>query len=193
VTQSVTYTFFGRVHPERAYATISPALQFDIVQPDTGITGHLTISVEVSQVLATFVAQSAVADVDTLRNYVQDVVRLELDIFGFITGVGYDVELIQLADSLGSPHRVFGVGIPALEEIPRSVTFEDVLGAFADMRGEYLRRSLADLREAVREPRDTGLFLYRGIESLMQHFRTFVPNGDKRAAWSILRFELDVA
>lgn len=188
----VTYTFFGRVHPERAYVTISPPLSFDIAQPDSGISGQLTISVELSQVLATFICQSAVDDVLTLRNYVLDAVRVELDILGFIKGVGYDVELIQLTDSLGGRHDVFGIGIPILEDTPRRVSFEEILGAFTDARGEFLRRCLADLREAIREPRDTGLFLYRGIESLLQCFRSLVPNGDKSAAWLILRFELDV-
>jgi ribonucleotide reductase beta subunit family protein with ferritin-like domain len=124
---------------------------------------------------------------------VQDAIRVELDILGYINGAGYELEIIQVADSLGNPPMIFGVSIPILESESRLVDFVKVINLFQDDKGNYLRLCLADLREAIREARDTGFFLYRAIESLMQSFRTEDDTKGKEKAWQSLRSELSVS
>lgn len=68
-----------------------------------------------------------------------------------------------------------------------------VLNLFEDYKGNCLRLCLADLREAIQQPRDTGFFLYRAIESLMQSFRTDDHKKSKERAWQSLRAELSVS
>lgn len=86
------YTFFGKVLPERANVTISQ-IAYRLIQPDTGIDGNLTVSIALSQVTVRFTASSEIADLFTLRNYVHDAIRVELDILGFVNGCGYELEI----------------------------------------------------------------------------------------------------
>lgn len=188
----VVYTFFGKVLPERANVTISQ-IAYRLIQPDTGIDGNLIVSIDLSQVTARFTATREIGDLLTLRNYVHDAIRVELDILGYINGCGYELEITQVADSLGNPPIIFGVGIPVLASESRAVDFEKVINLFKDTRGNYLRLCLADLRKAIREPRDMGFFIYRAIEALMQSFRTDDSKKGKQKAWESLRSELSVS
>jgi hypothetical protein len=192
VSDCVVYTFFGKVLPERTNVTIFQ-IAYRLVQPDTGIDGNLIVNIDLSQVTARFISSEEVIDLLTLKNYVHDAIRVELDILGYMNGCGYELEITQVADSLGNPPIIFGVGIPVLENVSRSVDFEKVMNLFQDNRGNYLRLCLADLREAIREPRDVGFFIYRAIESLMQSFRTDDSTEGKRKGWESLRSELSVA
>ncbi len=188
----VVYTFFGKVLPERANVNILQTT-CQLTQPDTEIDGSLTISIALSQVTALFTNSGKIVDLYTLRNYVNDVIRMELDILGYINGCGYGLEITQVADSLGTPPIVFGVDIPVLVSESRLADFEKVLTLFHDSRrSNYLRLCLADLREAIREHRDTGFFLYRAIEALMQSFRTDDSKKGKQKAWESLRSELSI-
>lgn len=188
-SDSVVYTFFGKVLPERSNVTI-PQIARRLIQPDTGIDGILTVSIDLAQVTARFTAIGEIVDLLTLRNYLHDAIRVELDILGYVNGCGYDLEITQVADSLGNPPIVFGIGIPVLASESRSADLEKVINLFQDSRGNCLRLCLADLREAIREPRDTGFFLYRAVETLMQSFRTDSTGAGKRRAWESLRSEL---
>lgn len=188
----VVYTFFGKVLPERVNVTI-PQITYRLIQLDTGIDGNLTVSIALSQVTACFTASSEIVDLLTLRNYVHDAIRVELDILGYVNGCGYDLEITQVADSVGNPPIIFGVGIPILADENRSVDFKKVFDLFQDSKGNCLRLCLADLREAIREPRDMGFFIYRAIEALMQSFRTDDSKKGKQKAWESLRSELSVS
>jgi len=192
VSGCVIYTFFGKVLPERANVTISQ-IAYRLIQPDSGIEGDLIVSISLSQVTARFISGEEVVDLLTLRNYVYDSIRVELDILGYMNGSGYELEIIQVADSLGNPPVIFGIDIPVLANQNRSIDFEKVINLFQDNRGNYLRLCLADLREAIREPRDTGFFIYRAIETLMQSFRTDDSKKTKERAWQSLRSELSVS
>jgi hypothetical protein len=192
ISDCVVYTFFGKVLPERANVTISQ-IAYRLIQPDSGIEGDLIVSIDLSQVTARFISGEEVVDLLTLRNYVHDAIRVELDILGYMNGCGYELEIIQVADSLGNPPVIFGIGIPVLANQNRSIDFVKVMNLFQDNRGNYLRLCLADLREAIREPRDTGFFIYRAIEALMQSFRTDDSRKPKERAWQSLRSELSVS
>lgn len=191
-SDSVVYTFFGKVLPERVNVTISQ-LVFRLTHPDTGIDGEVSMSIDLSQVTARFTASREIVDLYTLRNFVCDAVRVELDVLGYVNGCGYGLEIIGVSDSLGNPPIILGIGVPVLASESRSVDFEKIFCLFGDARGNYLRLCLADLREAIREPRDTGFFIYRSTESLMQSFRTGNSKQDKEKAWQSLRLALSVS
>lgn len=121
-------------------------------------------------------------------------IRVALDALGYTLACGYDLEIIQMVDSVGNPPVVFGVGIPAIEKSTASagIKFENIVSIFGDRRGQYLSRCLADLREAIRAPKDTGFFYYRGIESLRQFFLQEMKAKDDKVSWELLRSELAV-
>jgi hypothetical protein len=99
-----------------------------------------------------------------------------------------------MVDSFGGPPQLFGVGIPAIAKSASDagVEFLTIVKLFSDARGQYLQRCLANLREAIRVPIDTGFFCYRGVEALRQFFLRERDARDDDASWEALRTELSV-
>jgi hypothetical protein len=128
--------------------------------------GELKIEILFNQLFATFVSKTPVANIFTLRNLVDRAVRAIIDAAGYVYGHAYDVDIVQLVRTDNDEKHVFGVNIPALSGIceQEGISVLDVLRLTAT---EYFfDHALADLREAIKAPRDTGFFCYRAIESL---------------------------
>jgi hypothetical protein len=193
VSNKAQYTFFGKVHPERCNVSITE-VRAEVETPGGEINGELRYYISLSQVTATFVCDKPVPNVFTLKNYVEDAIRVALDALGYTLACGYDLEVTEVIDSMGNCPIVFGIGIPAIERAASDagVTFESIMKVFKDAKGGYLQRCLADLREAIRVPKDTGFFCYRAIESLRQFFLREKGAKDDKASWEMLRSELAV-
>ena len=187
------YTFFGKVHPERCNVSIHEICAKVRLGLDQ-VEGTLRYAVLLSQVSATFVSEKPVQNIYTLKNVVEDAVRVALDALGYTLGCGYDLEIIQMIDSMPNPPVVFGVGIPTIEHSASAadISFHAILSIFGDEKGQYLQRCLSNLREAIRAPKDTGFFCYRGIESLRDFFVNEKGAKDKSSSWELFRTELSV-
>jgi hypothetical protein len=184
-----TYILTGRVIPERALLDISE-VKFKIPASEDVPEGDLFIEIIKSQISVRFLASSEVRNVFTLRNTVEDRARMLLDVVGYFHGYGYDAEIVQVLRSNASEKQVFGIDVPALAGVCENagVTVDDVFAALSKADGYYFRHALADVREAIRSPKDTGLFCYRAIESLKNCCAT--RNGlspDKDDAWELFR------
>lgn len=188
------YSFFGKVLPERADVNISP-LTVDFFHPDTNIKGKLTITIISSQVSALLITNEEVSNVYTLKNIIEDLIRFEVDMLGFLIGCGYDLEITSLITSPNVSTIVFGVGMHKLEQTKqdRLQQFDpfEILQLTSCKTGDYIRRAFSDLREALRVAKDTGFFCYRAIESFKQYF-TNEFNIPEKDAWVKLRETLDV-
>jgi hypothetical protein len=190
---AVQYTFSGKVFPERANVSITQ-VRARLRASGGEIDGELRYYVALSQVTATFVCDTAVSNIWTLKNYVEDAIRVALDGLGYTLGCGYDLEVTSMIDSLGNRPVIFGVGVPVLEKVAAEagVKFEDIMDLFKESTGGYLQHCLADLREAIRVPKDTGFFCFRAIESLRQFFIHERGAKDDKSSWQMFRESLDV-
>jgi hypothetical protein len=134
------------------------------------------------------------ADLNTLKNTAESIVRAEVDALGYLLGRGYDVEITSTQDEHG--HQVvFGVGVAELElsRDRRPVGPEGLLPLVFSSRFQLpLRLALGDLREAVRSPLDSGFFAYRAAESIMQAFRTNDDGEDRGPGWERMRAALKI-
>jgi len=181
-----TYTLNGRVLPERANVSIS-GIKFGVKVPAISSDWlNISISILLSQISVIVKSQEKIADFLTLRNYVQDMVALVVDIYGYLSGRGYDVEIVSLTTEDNTPHVIFGVGISELEaqEKERPFTYEDIvklLKGNADIE-QQLRLALINFRLAIRNASDTGFHCYRALEAMKQPFGT----------WEKFNSELDI-
>ena len=190
-SNKVQYIFFGKVYPERANVSISE-LHGLVRSKDGKISGSYRYSISVSQVSAIFISDNKLENIYTLKNEVEDMIRVALDALGYTLACGYDLEIVQMINSLGSPPIIFGVGIPVVEHSATNanIRFDTIIGLYSDAKGKYLQLCLANLREAIRAPKDTGFFCYRGIESLRQFFLNEKMAKDDKSSWDLLREEL---
>ncbi len=183
------YILAGRVLPERALVSVGE-VKFGVVQSADVPEGQLYVQIVLSQISARYLGSGEVKNLFTLRNIVEDAVRLLLDVAGYYYGHGYDAEIVQMARPFSSDIYVFGIDVPALKgSVEKSgITVQDVFKPLTKSDGDYLRGALADVREAIKSPRDTGFFCYRAIESLKNCCAArngLVPDSD--GAWELFR------
>ncbi len=184
-----TYIFSGKILPERAAITVSNPIQINVQAIDAAISFNAVISIGVSQVSIAVKTKDKNVDVFTLKNYVENLVRVEVDVLGYLWGRGYDVEITSAVESNGQ-QVVFGVGIPELEatQKERPLPIDELFRVV--IKSEHLRRALGDLRETIRSTLDTGFFCYRAVESISQHFTK--ENEDKKLGWERMRNSLRI-
>lgn len=176
------YTFTGKVSPERAPID-SLEVTKELNHPEAGLKGTLRVWIQVSQVTVTFSTGDEVTDLATLKNIAEEYVRLVVDIEGYRRGGGYDVEMIQAIPAGGEAPAVFGCGIRVLELRLPKPEYPDFVAALNAPGGHTLRIALADFREAIRAPKDSGFFCYRAAEALRQLFQKDDSDEDRRDSW----------
>jgi len=195
MNEKICYNFFGIVHPERANVTIS-RIGMILNLPEVGIVDvEVSSTITCSQISVSAYSLTKIEDVPSLKNYIEDAIRIEVDVLGYLNGCGYSIEIIQMIDSLGSPPVIFGVDIPILRpalESDFTLAFSEIIDLFRDYKSDALRRSLADFREAIRNPKDTAFFCFRSIESLRHFFISEKNAKDKKQSWECLREELGI-
>ncbi len=194
-SESHTYIFFGRVLPERANVNIS-SLNFEWKNIEGEVIGELNTSILVSQINAQITLKQRPDELITLKNGIEEAMRVQLDLLGYTNSCGYDLEIIQVTDLLGNI-EVFGANIDDTNQFPlkRPMKFNEIIPLFSTEKGDYLRLSLSDLREAIRNPKDSGFFCYRSIECLRQYFvdHKVTNNIEKdKKSWIIFRDELNI-
>lgn len=188
-----TYIFTGTVLPERANVHIliprDRPLSCIIDLPGGEVMQFdASITIGASQVSVVIKSELEIADLATLKNHVESFVGSVVDAFGYLEGRGYDVEIKSLVGQQdGEPWAsmpiwtVFGVEIAGLQEAKseRPLTFDEIMplmfntpvqGGSNSNVPVQLRRALADLREAILSPHDTGLYCFRAMESIRQCF-----------------------
>ena len=204
-----TYTFSGRVHPERTYVTLGPLprCRIETRLDESVLTVDAHIMIDNAQILVVANSEERIEDIATLRNSVESAIRGIVDSFGYIEGRGYDIELTSVISSTGEQWAVFGVEIAALQvdKDERPVSFgelhslltdpaqsQDECVSFALMQ---LRIALGDLREAVRSHTHTAFFCLRAVECLRQCYLDPSEQDDgaaRKASWQRMGDELRV-
>jgi hypothetical protein len=130
----------------------------------------------------------------TLRNLVEANLRNVTDTIGYLHGVSIDIDMISAANLETNERHFFPPGIPVLVQrrqiaSPVTVTEDGLLGAIG--KDPYAHTVMADFREAMRNPYDTGFFCYRAIEAMMQSMKTS-SDEDEKTSWPRLRGTLHV-
>ncbi|MBI3819992.1 MAG: hypothetical protein HY286_14950 [Planctomycetes bacterium] len=187
------YVFFGVIHPERAVASVAPEVFFEVNNPNDGVKGALRLRIILSRISAQFFPIETVTNIYTLKNEVEANIRSVVDLIGFVEGCGYDVEIIQVLDLANGEATVFGVDIPAIRKLmnDNKIIAGKAFQLYNKSGGQYLRRCLADLRESIRNPLDTGTFCFRAMECIRQYFvDTF--DLDTKASWLKMRESLGI-
>jgi hypothetical protein len=156
-----------------------------------GLRYNIGIQIADGQFVVPVIIELGKVDVHTLRNVVENDIRLVTDLIGYLHGCSFDVDMISAVSDDG-PSVIFGTSIPVLEAA-RKVKAAAIDGVLLTAVGADLpaRLVLANFREAMRNPVDTGFFCYRAVEAMMQSMKE--SKDDKDApAWIALGVQLQV-
>ena len=130
-------------------------------------------------------------DLDTIRNLIESDIRHFLDFYGFVNGVRFDLDVISCVDDTGN-WRVFGIDIPILREASHDQKEEILRTYFLQATSQpECAIVMADFREAMRNPPNTGFHCYRAIEAMMQAMKNKEDENDS-GAWELLRNNLKI-
>lgn len=185
-----SFTFTGKVLPERATLDIHVPFNVVITTPDgQSLSGKMHILA--NQVSITVKAPSEFdSDLSTLRNYVEESIRAIVDFAGFLYGIGYDYEMISAINNDTGAMTVFGIQLPVTSDDPevRGARFSELLPCLS--KSQYLPLALSDLREAIKSPVDSGVFSFRAAQTIMQAFRK--PRESESKGWNRMIKELNL-
>lgn len=188
--------FTGRVYPERSFISIIiPGSKIIVLDKGSGVSGTLAVNIDHAQVTASYF-NATLPNLFDLKNSVDAIARMHLDILGYTKGWSLDLEITQAYIVDTNKTVVFGINIPSLE-LRGNQSFENILPIFQDERSDYLRRCFADLRQAMKMPADTGELCFRAIETLRKFFiekhnLDDTSKSDTKKSWELLRQELEV-
>ena len=179
------YTFFGKVFPERACVGYGAPI------PAKNSNYSLQTSIILSQVSVVVDSENEIQDTASLKNEVERHVRFLVDLIGFTKARGYDVDITSMVNPSGKL-QIFGVGFDSLTERVGERPLQ--LGDLIDVANKCpeFGRAIADLREAIRMPWDTGFFAYRAIEQIRQMFHKPEDGKNDRKSWERLRKSLGI-
>jgi hypothetical protein len=110
-----TYIFNGKVISERANVNISP-VSVSLKARDAGFSGEAIVSIACSQISIKLDTTYVAVSLDTMKNYVEYLVRTLVDSYGYLSGRGYDVEITSVVDPNGQ-QTIFGAGIRDLKRL----------------------------------------------------------------------------
>jgi hypothetical protein len=172
------YIFFGIVHPERATLTISN-IHGEIGAEDSHFKGIISVSIKLSQVAVEVDTDAKIATVD-LRNTIENFVHTMVDVYGYLKGYAYTVEIFSVYVPETGKSEVFGIDVAKItqDEKNRPLNYNDTLRLALTTPELYM--SLKDLRDAIKRPFDTFFHCRRATETIAQYF---TKSGNKAIGW----------
>jgi hypothetical protein len=188
--QMTKWSVIGRILPERVPLTISIPEQ-TVNLTDFALSYRVKINIADSQLIASVNIAKGKVDPHTLRNCVESDVRAVTDLVGYLRGCSFGVDITSMISSDGEC-GILGINVPVLAEARKDQKMQiedDLLTSVLSEQSAHL--ALADFREAMRNPVETGFFCYRAIEAMMQSLKNNLTDNDD-AAWKELRTRLRV-
>lgn len=187
-----TWTFFGRVLPERVPVTLPLPLVGSGTAPILSVKFDFRVKIHASQAIVDLTLELDKPDIPTLRNLAAQQIRTIIDLIGYLKGMYFDVEIVSAICRETGDWTVFGIEIPVLAERRKAVRDEIQSSLLVAVSAKpSAQMVLADFREAMREAVGTGFYCYRAIEAMMQSMKVETIASDN-SAWEQLRSRLRI-
>lgn len=198
------YQISGKIHPERVHFTIVQKLPLFFENNKFGIKGEVILGIKNSNIVISLTSKdryssSDTANLETLKNIIEESVRMIVDSYGYVKSYCYEVEITDIKNSDLSLNYQFGVrGEWNINKDDKSTNeeFLKILNLFTDSKNEIISSVLADFRRSIKYPSMTAGFCHRAIETIRQGLfeDTSIMDNDKRRkdGWEKLRTNLDL-
>lgn len=174
------YTFFGKIHPERAGLNMTEPTTLR-GQKDGEQIFELVIHAYANQIIVRAkISEDLGFDLPTVRNFVTEHVQSVIDLCAFLYQTGYEVEICSVINNDDpSFAQTFGVRLEITGEDleQRARQFSDLAPIIA--YSPYVPLALSDLRLAIKSPIDTAVYCYRAFESILHDFEVGPDSGGK--------------
>ena len=214
VSGAPTYTFLGTVlrasqEPVTLAFVREGNLDPIVVSPrtlDGSIQFDASIRIVASRIEVS-VSNASGGNHSSIGNYVEHLIRVLLDAYGYMHGHAYDVDLSHYIDhrELDSekwvrPFTVGAVGLPHNVEATFDSLLRLVMVGPSEVDDErrvrsvsQLARAMGDIRESIRNPHDTAFHSFRAIEDIRQcYVEPGDADDDSKPSWKRMRSHLRI-
>ncbi len=198
--------FLGRIYPERADITFRvrtpegrcPAFQRAAIGPVPAFT--IELSLLRSQIIAICNLPNFRDEwIPDIRNCVDEMARSWVDLFGFLEGAAYQLEITAWVDPNTGHHELLGhldsaarlaLQLPKIAELVQQNREEGMNLVALALTDDALRLALAECRRALLYAASTAAHCYRAVEGI----RKGLVGGDTSpATWAAFRERVRVA
>lgn len=181
------YIFVGRILPERTYVSLPP-LKSNVEGLDLPFKGSFSVQIAVGQ-LNVLLETDSELDIETLKNIVESFVYAYVDIFNYLEGRAYTVEITSVFIPDDDFYQVFGVEVKDLQNEKSSRPF-----SFIDTNKIVFSSSLsplvlADMRSAIRNPLNMAFYCRRALETIT---RDISSNNNNKKRWEETYEQLNI-
>lgn len=184
------YVFSGVIHPERADFSIAQEISLKLQNPSFGIDVDPILEIKKSRFTITFDSSkdywnNPSCNTETLKNYVEDAVRLVVDIFCFVKSYNYDVEISTLVCNDLKMNQTFGVqGEWNLikDDQETNEEFTKILKLIDRAERVFMKDVFADFRKSIKYPSMTASHCFRAIETIRKFYfeNSAITDKDKK-------------
>jgi len=196
----------GKLQPEQRIESLDIYTRFELRHIEFGIEGDTEMKVSGSDIKLIYVTetnhiQTDKPNLETLRNFLIEQVRLVINVFGYTDSFYLDVYLINIkCEELGLD---WDFGIKGeyninKNEKERKAEFDRIMNLFkAERNNEYswFKDVFADFHNAIKYPSQTAQFCFRAIETIRHNYyedATDTNNDIRRNnGWENLRRDLN--
>lgn len=173
-----TYVFTGKIHPQRVDFSVGSELPFILKHLNFGLDSETSIKFENSVITVklqsnTDHSKDENCNLETLKNIVEENVRLAVDAYCFVKSYSYDVEITKVECTDLGIEYTFGVqgewNIERDEQVANA-EFTKLLKLFDRPERVFLKDVLADFRRSIKYPGMTASFCFRAIETIRKFY-----------------------
>lgn len=200
-----TYKFVGKLEPENLIHDLKITSSVGLKHPNFGIEGNLSIVVDRTLIELTYHSEldhtaNQNANLDTLKNFIQDTVQHVINLYGYCHSIALDVYLTSVTcTELNLDYR-FGIkGELNINKSDKEVEreFNKLFSIFAKPQNSQLMAVFADFHKAIKYPATTAQFCFRAVETIrVGYFEDpSITNPDQRRkkGWETMNTELGYA
>lgn len=196
-----SYIFSGKIHPERVNFSVGAELSFGLKHEDFGFEGTNFIKFENSAITIRLesnidCSNNQACNLETLKNIVEENIRMVVDIHCFINSYSYDVEITHViceALNIDYSYGVRGEWNIIIDGVTSSNNFTKIISLFDRPERIFLKDVLGDFRRAIKYPAMTASFCFRAIETIRKFYFEDVDDLDedekRKNGWTKLNQE----
>ncbi len=198
------YIFTGKTYPERVNFSVGLELPFILKHLNFGLKSETSIKFKNSVITVELWSnvdhsKNANCNLETLKNIVEENVRLVVDAYCFVKSYSYDIEITRVLCTDLRIDYTFGVrgewNITKDEQITNT-EFTKILKLFDRPERVFLKDVFADFRRSIKYPGMTACFCFRAMETTRRFYFEDQTNTDKdkrrRDGWQKLRNEFNL-
>lgn len=181
-----TYIFIGKIHPERVSFSVGLELPFILKHLNFGLDSETSLKFENSVITVRLQSNADHSkdkncNLETLKNIVEENVRIAVDAYCFVKSYSYDLEITKVVCDDLKIDYTFGVQGEwniQKDEQATNAEFTKILKLFDRPKRIFLKDVLADFRRSIKYPGMTASFCFRAIETIRKSYFEDQTNTD---------------